>query len=77
MNLTFTTYYLRHLHKISRTIGAAKVTFLLVRPIRILKELQESHEQPATAHKLNERDIFKTLNTIIDHLRGYLGEYNW
>ena len=59
MNLTLTTYYLRNLNKISRTIGAANLSLPMVRPVIILKEHQEYHEQPATAPKLNKKNMVK------------------
>ena len=49
---------------------------MVVRLIRFLKERQEDHKQPATAPKLNEKDMVKNLNSIVDYLRGYHGEYN-
>ena len=43
LNLTLTTYYLWHLDKTPRTIGAENATFLVVRLIISLKERQEVH----------------------------------
>ena len=74
MNLILTTYYLQHLDKISRIIGAANATLPVERPIKILKERQKGHEQPATTPILNKKDMVKTLSTIVDDLHGYLGE---
>ena len=50
------------------------VTLLVVCSIRILKERQEDHKQPENTPKLNEKDMVKTLITIVDYLQGYLGD---
>ena len=74
MNLTLTKIYLQNLNKISRTIDALNVIFLVVFIIIILKEHQGAHEHPATAPKLNDKDMVKTLNNILNYLCVYLGE---
>ena len=51
------------------------MTMPLICLIKILRERQESHEQPGTAPKSNEKYMVKTLNTIVYDLCGYIGEY--
>ena len=48
------------------TIVLSNVTLPVLRLIRILKERLLAREQPETAPKLKDKDMVKTLNTIVD-----------
>ena len=65
-------YFLKHRTRTSRATTAADITLDQVRGIRDLRQEEENHDD-VEAPKLDNRDWPKTMEAIIEYLRGCLG----
>ena len=73
-NLKLAAYWLRYKEKTSRQVNHADVTLESVRSIRELKEWEDSHTDSDPPDKIiNARDWTKTLEAVVEFLRGNLG----
>ena len=70
-NMKFAVYFLKHRTRTSRATTAADITLDQVQGIRNLRQEEENHDD-VEAPKLDNRDWPKTMEAIIEYLRGCL-----
>lgn len=73
-HLKLLSFYLRHQARVSRNVVAADVTLESIRSVRDLREFESTYKAPTEAPTINAKDWPKTMETIEEYLRSYLGE---
>lgn len=75
-NLKLACYWLRHQERTSRPIAAAGLTINNVRSMKPLIEQEDEHEEETIDEKaktINTKDWSRTMESIVEILRGHLG----
>lgn len=75
-HLKLLAFYLRHQFRVSRTATAPNITLELIHTVRELCEYESTYKTPSTdsAPTINAKDWPKTMESIEEYLRSYLGE---
>lgn len=73
-HLKLLSFYLRHQARVSRTVTAADITLETIRSVRDLREFESTYKAPTEAPTINGKDWPKTMESIEEYLRSYLGE---
>jgi hypothetical protein len=73
-NLKLATFFLRHKIRTGRTVAPADVTLASIRALRELREYEETYKPSEDVPTINDRDWPKTMETILEYLRSYLGD---
>jgi ribosomal protein S13 len=69
--------YLRHQAPVSRSVTPADITLDSISTVRELREFESSYKVPTdNLPTINAKDWPKTMETIDEYLRSYLGERN-
>jgi hypothetical protein len=72
-NLKLASYWLRHSVRVSRPRAVADLTLENVRSIIELKDTEEANKPPE-APTISSKDWPRTMESILDYFRSYLGE---
>jgi hypothetical protein len=69
-------FYLRHQYRVSCTVTPADITFLdFIRTVRELRDFESTYKAPTdNLPTINTKNRSKTMETIDEYLRSYLGE---
>ena len=68
-------FYLRHHYRVSRVATLADITLDSIRTVRELREFESTYKVPTNnLLTTNTKDWPKTMETIAEYLRSYLGE---
>ncbi|KAI2489519.1 hypothetical protein MHU86_25078 [Fragilaria crotonensis] len=67
-------FYLRHKVRTSRTIAPAAVTLENIRSIRELRDFEATYKPSDDVPSINAKDWPKTMESILEYLRSYLGD---
>ncbi|KAI2510107.1 hypothetical protein MHU86_4274 [Fragilaria crotonensis] len=75
-HLKLMAFYLRHQARVSRVVLAPQITLNSIRMVRDLRELESTYKAPTDTSlpTINAKDWPKTMETIEEYLRSYLGE---
>ncbi|KAI2511159.1 hypothetical protein MHU86_3294 [Fragilaria crotonensis] len=73
-HLKLLSFFLRHRARVSRIVTAADVTLETIRSVRDLREFESTYKAPTEAPTINAKDWPKTMESIEEYLRSYLGE---
>ncbi|KAI2506147.1 hypothetical protein MHU86_8282 [Fragilaria crotonensis] len=73
-HLKLLSFYLRHQARVSRTVTAADITLETIRSVRDLREFESTYKAPTETPTINAKDWPKTMESIEEYLRSYLGE---
>jgi hypothetical protein len=73
-NLKLAAFFLRHKIRTGRTVAPADVTLASIRALRELREYEETYKPSEDVPTINDRDWPKTMETILEYLRSYLGD---
>ena len=73
-HLKLLSFYLRHRARVSRMVAPADVTLEAIRSVRDLREFESTYKAPTEAPTINAKDWPKTMESIEEYLRSYLGE---
>ncbi|KAI2510528.1 Reverse transcriptase (RNA-dependent DNA polymerase) [Fragilaria crotonensis] len=73
-HLKLLSFYLRHQARVSRTVTAADITLKTIRSVRDLREFESTYKAPTETPTINAKDWPKTMESIEEYLRSYLGE---
>ncbi|KAI2502051.1 Reverse transcriptase (RNA-dependent DNA polymerase) [Fragilaria crotonensis] len=60
--------------RVSRTVTAADITLETIRSVRDLREFESTYKAPTETPTINAKDWPKTMESIEEYLRSYLGE---
>jgi hypothetical protein len=72
-NMRLTTYYLRHQDRTSRTVEAAYITLLTIRPMTDLIEHEKAHDN---LDKLQKYDDPNKMVAFLETFQNYLTQYH-
>ena len=68
-------FYLRHQYRVSRSVTPADITLDSIRTVRELRDFESTYKVPTdNLPTINAKDWPKTMETIDEYLRSYLGE---
>lgn len=73
-NMKLLAFYLRHKVRTSRTIAPAAVTLENIRSIRELRDFEATYKPSDDVPSINAKDWPKTMESILEYLRSYLGD---
>ncbi|KAI2510102.1 hypothetical protein MHU86_4269 [Fragilaria crotonensis] len=73
-NLKLLAFYLRHKLRTSRSIAPAAVTLESIRSIRELRDFEATYKPSDDVPTINAKDWPKTMESILEYLRSYLGD---
>ena len=73
-HLKLTSFFLRHKVRVSRNVIPADITFVNIRTVRELREFESTYKVPTETPTINAKDWSKTMESIEEYLRSYLGE---
>lgn len=73
-HLKLLSFYLRHQARVSRTVTAVDITLETIRSVRDLREFESTYKAPTETPTINAKDWPKTMESIEEYLRSYLGE---
>ena len=73
-NLKLTAFYLRHKVRTGRVVAPADVTLASIRSLRELREFEDTYKSSEDVPTINDKDWPKTMETILEYLRSYLGD---
>ncbi|KAI2504041.1 hypothetical protein MHU86_10403 [Fragilaria crotonensis] len=73
-NLKLLAFYLRHKLRTSRTVAPAAVTLESIRSIRELRDFEATYKPSDDVPTINAKDWPKTMESILEYLRSYLGD---
>jgi hypothetical protein len=67
-------FFLRHQDRVSRDTNVANVTLDTIRTVRELRDFKSSYKAPDDPPSINSKDWPKTMESIHEYLRSYLGD---
>ncbi|KAI2513671.1 hypothetical protein MHU86_811 [Fragilaria crotonensis] len=74
-HLKLMAFYLRHQARVSRVVHAPDITLETIRTVRELREFESTYKAPTgDLPTINAKDWPKTMESIEEYLRSYLGE---
>ena len=73
-HLKLLAFYLSHQKRISEVVNVANDTLDSIRTIRELRDYESSYKAPDNPPTINDKDWPKTMESIQEYLRLYLGE---
>ncbi|KAI2513196.1 hypothetical protein MHU86_1234 [Fragilaria crotonensis] len=74
-HLKLLAFYLRHQARVSREVNAPDITLESIRSVRELREFESTYKTPTdNVPAINAKDWPKTMESIEEYLRSYLGE---
>jgi hypothetical protein len=73
-NLKLLAFYLRHQKRISKVVNVANVTLKTIRTLRGLRDFEMTYKAPDNPPTINPKDWPKTMESIHEYLRSYLGK---
>lgn len=73
-HLKLLAFYLRHQKRISRVVNVANITLDSIRTLREQRDYESSYKAPDDPPTINAKDWPKTMESIQEYLRSYLGE---
>ncbi|KAI2507210.1 hypothetical protein MHU86_7167 [Fragilaria crotonensis] len=74
-HLKLLAFYLRHQARVSRVVQAPEITLEAIRTVRELREFESTYRPPTgDLPSINAKDWPKTMESIEEYLRSYLGE---
>ena len=72
--LKLLSFYLRHQARINRTTTPADVTLDNIRTIREMRDFEKTYKASEDLPTINAKDWPKTMESILEYLRSYLGD---
>ncbi|KAI2496192.1 hypothetical protein MHU86_18331 [Fragilaria crotonensis] len=76
-HLKLLAFYLRHQARVSREVNAPDITLESIRSVRELREFESTYKTPTdNVPAINAKDWPKTMESIEEYLRSYLGTEN-
>jgi hypothetical protein len=73
-HLKLLAFYLRHQERVSRRAAAADITLDTIRALRELRDFELSYRPPDDPPAINAKDWPKTMESLHEYLRSYLGD---
>ena len=73
-HLKLLAFFLRHLDRVSRDTNVANVTLNTIRTVRELRDFESTYKAPDDPPSINSKDWPKTMESIHEYLRSYLGD---
>ena len=73
-NLKLVAFFLRHKVRTGRMVTPADVTLPSVRNLRELRDFESTYKPSEDVPTINDKDWPKTMETILEYLRSYLGD---
>jgi hypothetical protein len=73
-HLKLLAFLLRHQDRVSRDTNVANVTLDTIRTVRELRDFESSYKAPNDPPSINSKDSSKTMESIHEYLRCFLGD---
>ena len=73
-HLKLLAFFLRHQDRVGRTTNVASITLETIRALRELRDFELTYKAPDDPPSINAKDWPKTMESIQEYLRSYLGE---
>jgi hypothetical protein len=73
-HLKLLAFFLRHQERVSRDTNVANVTLDTIRTVRELRDFESTYKAPDDPPSINSKDWPKTMESIHEYLRSYLGD---
>jgi hypothetical protein len=73
--LQLLAFYLRHQKRISIVVNMANITLDSIRTLHELRDYKSSYKSPDNPPTINAKDWPKTMESIQEYLRSYVGEH--
>jgi len=73
-HLKLLAFFLRHQDRVGRTVTTADITLDSIRTLRELRDFESSYKEPDDPPSINAKDWHKTMESLHEYLRSYLGD---
>jgi hypothetical protein len=73
-HLKLLAFFLRHQERVSKETNVANVTLDAIRTVQELRDFESTYKAPDDPPSINSKDWPKTMESIHEYLRSYLGD---
>ncbi len=73
-HLKLLAFFLRHQERVSKETNVSNVTLDTIRIVRELRDFESTYKAPDDPPSINSKDWPKTMESIHEYLRSYLGD---